>query len=262
MCGISGGSNSSLNVDEVLKKSIELIELSIGSEGLYKKSGSTEKISKIMKKMVKKKVGELDRHRSDTNELTDSLKKYLREMSEPLVTHECVAQVNKFCGNYQSFFFKLEVFLWFISDNGPCLESANRQRIISVVESLPKKDTLVYLLKHIIKVMRHDSQHNVSRADMVSIWTNVLNNQNKVVDSNEKFSKFLKVVLDVFDDSKPDLLPSPKAFSNGLLNDLKNYQKDKDRISKYDNVPEPEASTLREATILEEKTEEAEYTKL
>lgn len=142
------------------------------------------------------------------------------------------------------------------------MESNNRQRIMSVVESLPKKDTLVYLLKHIIKVTKYESQHNVSRADMISIWTNVLNNQNKVVDSNEKFSKFLKVVLDVFDEYKPDVMPSPKTFSNGLLNDLKNYQKDKDRVSKYDNVPEPEGSFLREATIVEEKTEEAEYTKL
>lgn len=100
MCGVSGGSNTSLNVDEVLKKSVELIELNIGSEGLYKKSGSTEKISKIMKRMVKKKVGELERHKCDINDLTDSLKKYLREISEPLVTQECIEQVNKFCGMF------------------------------------------------------------------------------------------------------------------------------------------------------------------
>ncbi|KAJ8916582.1 hypothetical protein NQ315_000226 [Exocentrus adspersus] len=237
------GSNSSLNVDEVLKKSIELIETNINSEGLYKKSGSTEKINKIVKKMSKKKVGELERYRSDTNELTDSLKKYLRELPEPLVTQECVEQVNKFC------------------DTAPCLEANNRQRILSVVESLPKKDMFVYLLKHIVKVVEHEHQHNVSKVDMVSIWTNVLNYQKRVVDSNEKFAKFLKAVLDVFNEAKADVVPSPKGLSNGLLNDLKNYQKDKDRVSKYDNVPE-EGNAPREPTILEEKTDDAEYTKL
>ncbi|XP_018565760.1 rho GTPase-activating protein 29-like isoform X2 [Anoplophora glabripennis] len=238
------GSNSSLNVDEVLKKSIELIEANINTEGLYKRSGSSEKVNKIVKKMMKKKVGELERHKFDPNDLTDSLKKYLKDLPEPLVTQECVEQVNKFC------------------DNTPCLEPNNRQRIASVVEGLPKKDTFVYLLRHIIRVMRHEHQHNVSRTDMISIWTYVLNYQNKVIDSNEKFTSFLKAALNVFDETKPDAVPSPKTFSNGLLNDLRNYQKDKDRVSKYDNVPDAEGSTLREATILEEKTEEAEYTKL
>lgn len=90
----------SLNVDEVLKKSIELIEANINCEGLYKRSGSSEKVNKIVKKMMKKKVGELERHKFDPNDLTDSLKKYLKDFPEPLVTRECVEQVNKFCGKY------------------------------------------------------------------------------------------------------------------------------------------------------------------
>ncbi|KAJ8950744.1 hypothetical protein NQ318_011237 [Aromia moschata] len=237
------GSNLSLNIDEVLKKSIEIIEFHMNSEGLYKKSGSNEKISKIMKKMTKKKVSELDKYKYDVHELTDCLKKYVRELSEPLATKEVVDQVNKFC------------------DNTPCLEQNNRHKIIAIVEDLPKKDTLIYLVRHIIKVMEHESYHNVSKSDMTSIWTNVLNYQKRITESNENFSNFLRILLEVFDETKPDVLP-PRGIANGLLNDLKNYQKDKDRCSKYDNVPETEVDHLREATIPEEKTEGVEYTKL
>ncbi|KAJ8954481.1 hypothetical protein NQ314_007087 [Rhamnusium bicolor] len=149
-----------------------------------------------------------------------------------------------------------------IKNNTPCLEQNNRQKIISLIEDLPKKDTLIYLVRHITKVMEQEPYHKVSKVDMVSIWTNVLNYQRRITDSNEKFSNYLRIVLEVFDEAKPDITLTPKSISNGLLNDLKNYQKDKDRCSKYDNVPEMDTGVSREATILEEKTEELEFTKL
>ncbi|KAJ8984127.1 hypothetical protein NQ317_017337 [Molorchus minor] len=55
------GSNLSLSIDDILKKIVEMIEINIRCEGLYTKSGSTEKINRITKKITKKKVSELEK---------------------------------------------------------------------------------------------------------------------------------------------------------------------------------------------------------
>ncbi|KAJ8984126.1 hypothetical protein NQ317_017336 [Molorchus minor] len=146
-------------------------------------------------------------------------------------------------------------------NNTPCLEQNNRQKIATLVENLPKKDTLIYLTRHIIKVMENEPYHKVPKAEIISTWTNVFNHQKRIIASNESFSNFLRIILDVFDESKPNMSPA-RNISNGLLNDLKNYQKDKDRCSKYDNVPEHEVDVLKQMTIPEEKTDGPEYTKL
>lgn len=100
-----------------------------------------------------------------------------------------------------------------------------------------------------------EAHHKVPRNDLVYIWTDVLNYQQRIIESSEKFAKFLNLLLDVFDESKHDETVQ-KGMTNVLLNDLRNLQsqKEKDRVSKYDNVPE-EPDIHREATILEEKTE-------
>ncbi|CAH1102196.1 unnamed protein product [Psylliodes chrysocephalus] len=92
-------SNLSLDaIDEVLKKSVDLIESHLNSEGLYRKSGSTEKANKILRKMAKRKLSDLDKYRNDVYDLTDAFKRYIKEGCDSLVTKEIVEHVNKICG--------------------------------------------------------------------------------------------------------------------------------------------------------------------
>ncbi|XP_072394007.1 uncharacterized protein [Diabrotica undecimpunctata] len=237
-------SNVSLDsIDEVLRKTIELIENHLNTEGIYKKNGSPEKVNKIIKKMLKKKLGDLDKYKNDVYELTDALKKYLREGCDSLVTKETVEYVNKLCDNTQ----------W--------LEHNTRQRVITVVSEIPKKD-LLFLVRHITKLVKYESSHKVPRSEILLIWSDVLNDQLRIIDSEPKMTNFLKIIIDVFDETKPDLVAPAKGMNNGLLKDLKNLQREKDRISKYDNVPDETDYHNREETIHEEKTDEIEHTKL
>ncbi|XP_057667724.1 uncharacterized protein LOC130900840 isoform X2 [Diorhabda carinulata] len=238
-------SNLSLDaIDDVLKKSVELIEGHLNAEGLYKKNGSTEKVAKILKKMSKRKLTEMEKYKNDVYDLTDALKKYLKEGCDFTITKETVEYVNKICDNTQ----------W--------LEHNVRQRVITVVADAPKKDTLIFIIRHIIKLIKHESSHKVSKAEIISIWSRILNDQMRIVETEEKMNNFIKILADVFDESKSDITTMPKGMSNGLLNDLKNLQKEKDRISKYDNMPDEFDCINKEATILEEKTEDIEHTKL
>lgn len=93
---------------------------------------------------------------------------------------------------------------------------------------------------------------------MISIWVNVLN-QKRIVDTD--FTNFLRISLEAFDEKKPDIIGSPRGMTNGLLNDLKNHQKERDRTSKYDNVPD-ESEMRHETALSEEKTDHIEHTKL
>lgn len=64
-----------------------------------------ERIGKIMKKMTKKKIHEIDKYKYDVHELTDCLKRYLRDYPEKLITKDVVEQVEKLCGKYDKLFF-------------------------------------------------------------------------------------------------------------------------------------------------------------
>lgn len=144
------------------------------------------------------------------------------------------------------------------SDNAHCLEQNTRQKVLLALHDLPKKDTFTFLLKHIITVLEHESFHKVPRSEMISIWVNVLN-QKRIVDTD--FTNFLRISLEAFDEKKPDIIGSPRGMTNGLLNDLKNHQKERDRTSKYDNVPD-ESEMRHETALSEEKTDHIEHTKL
>ncbi|CAG9820474.1 unnamed protein product, partial [Phaedon cochleariae] len=221
-------------IDEGLRKSVELIENCITTNGLYKKSGSLERTNKIVKKMTKKKTAEMEKYKHDVYELTDSLKKYMREVHEPLVTKEAVEHINKLC------------------DNTRCLDDSTRHMVASIVMDLPKRCSLVFVVKHLIKVIKNEPAHRVPRAEMIAIWSEVLNDrhdQRPVLEARSEFDRFLAILVDVFDDTKghastPTMVA--KGIPDGLLNDLKNVQKEKDRISKYDNVPDDEG--VREKT--------------
>lgn len=89
--------------DVVVKKMVELIESNLNVDGLYRRPGAADKISKINKKLSKKKLTDLDKYKNDVHELCSSLRAYLQSQ-EPLVTRQVVEQVIKICGKYLKIF--------------------------------------------------------------------------------------------------------------------------------------------------------------
>lgn len=76
---------------------VELIEFNLNTEGLYKKSGAIDKVTKINKKVAKKKLVDLDKYKVDVLELCTGFKTYLQGQ-DPLVTRQVVEQITKYCG--------------------------------------------------------------------------------------------------------------------------------------------------------------------
>ncbi|KAL1502417.1 hypothetical protein ABEB36_007559 [Hypothenemus hampei] len=242
----NSSSTSSLSVDEIVRRLVDYIEPHIHREDLYRKTGSADKTNKIMKKLNKKKIYELEKYKYDVNELIDALKKYLKE-------HDCLV-------NDQT----VESVLVIVSDNTEnCLESNIRRQVISRIEDTPKKDTLIFLLQHLARVIRN--QHsNSSRNDLINVWVNILKNPKRCKVSNENFAKFLSIAVKVFDECSttiPDVVSSSFNARNGanrsmdeLMKEMKiqHKQSEKDRNSRYDNVD----SDVGEASILDDcKTE-------
>ncbi|XP_050302961.1 uncharacterized protein LOC126740816 isoform X2 [Anthonomus grandis grandis] len=250
------GSSVSLSVDEITKRLVEYIEPQISTEGLYLKQGSTDKTSKIIKKLNKKKINELEKYKNDVLELAEALKKYLKDQ-DCLVTPDALESVLRISPD----------------SSYSCLEPATRRKLISQIEDTPKKDTLIFLLRHLAKVLEYqESSYGVPKNQLLTIWTNVLNNQKKTKTSNEEFEKFLSVAVKVFNDNLPDVVrssfnnngnsPNRNGSMNELFKEMKmqhHFQSDQtDRNSRYDNVD----SDVGEASILEETEEKTEQTKL
>lgn len=127
------------------------------------------------------------------------------------------------------------------------------------LQDLPKRDTFTFLIKHIILVLDNEPQQ-VPRSEIITVWVNIFN-QKHLMESDEKFFNFLNIILEVYDEKKPDIIGLHFGMNNGLLNDLRNLQKERDRTSKYDNVPD-DVDIRHEATFLDEKTDHLEHTKL
>ncbi|XP_076256238.1 uncharacterized protein LOC143193764 isoform X3 [Rhynchophorus ferrugineus] len=238
-------SNLSLSVDEVMKRAIEYIEMNLNAEGLYSRSGTPDKTNKILKKLSKKKSTELDKYRNEVHDICNALMIYIKELPEPLVDYNTVETLAKIYSNSQNH-----------------LESNLRRDVMVIIEKTARKDSLIFLLRHLAKVFNNQPLHKVSRSEMIIIWTKVLNHGFRVTENNEQFAKFLTVAVEVFNDNLPDLVKS--SFNNNgsshnrnenmaeLLKDLRQHQ-ERDRNSRYDNI---DCEEIDEATLLDQKTEQ------
>ncbi|KAF7271806.1 hypothetical protein GWI33_015352 [Rhynchophorus ferrugineus] len=142
------------------------------------------------------------------------------------------------------------------------LEANLRRDVMVIIEKTARKDSLIFLLRHLAKVFNNQPLHKVSKSEMIIIWTKVLNHGFRVTENNEQFAKFLTVAVEVFNDNLPDLVKS--SFNNNgsshnrnenmaeLLKDLRQHQ-ERDRNSRYDNI---DCEEIDEATLLDQKTEQ------
>lgn len=71
---------------------VDYIQPHIHTQQLYRKPGSNDKTNKIMKKLNKKKIKELEKYKNDVPELTDALKKYLKD-HDSLICDDAVESV-------------------------------------------------------------------------------------------------------------------------------------------------------------------------
>ncbi|XP_066153689.1 uncharacterized protein [Euwallacea fornicatus] len=253
----TSGSNLSLSIDEVTKKLVDFIEPHVHCEQLYRKSGSSDKTNKIMKKLNKKKIGELDKYKNDVYELTDALRRYLKDQ-------DCLVFDNI-----------VESVLRIVPDNSETyLKPTIKHHVLQLLEEAPKKDTLLFILHHVTKVIKsQEEQYGTVREEIINSWTNMLYKQKKNKISSENFSKFLSIAVKALNDDlpMPDVVRS--SFGNSktssmksesmdeLLKEIKNHQNEqaeKDRNSRYDNV---DTDDVGEASILDED-DKTEQTKL
>lgn len=155
---------------------------------------------------------------------------------------------------------------------------------MSKIEETPKKDTLIFLLRHLADVVKsqEDSKEEVIKSWAVSLYKP---KKNKV--SVEDVEKFLSVAIKAFNDDLPDVVRSSFGNTKGsspmknwsmdevslwlyignflnkmcwqLLKEMK--QAGKDRHSRYDNVDSDDNfGDVGEASILDD--DKTEQTKL
>lgn len=212
--------NISDNSYEIVKKLTELIRQGViaeqlNIEGLYKKSGSTEKITKILKKINKNRLGELDKFKTDVHDLAGALKKYLRELQEPLLPKDILQSC---CGVLQLVYFRNNLVISYFPDK-------NFEQIQFELEKNPKKESLNCLLDHINFLLKIENNHKIPRKDMIFIWANVLNikQDGKIT---QKLAQLLEILLNGSDD-------------RNSINSINNMNFDNERLSHYDNLPSP-----------------------
>lgn len=146
---ISNNNNKGLPV--ILTKCIQYIESNeenLKSEGLYRKSGSKRVIEEIEAQF---KSGEknIDLSLYDINAITSVLKKYLRDLPNPIITYEIYESV-----------------IDYVRENGMNLQDmATKQGFRQILKSLPKDhiEILKLLSKH-INLVQHYSEFNLMTA--------------------------------------------------------------------------------------------------
>lgn len=84
-----------------------------------------------------------------------------------------------------------------------------RHQVISKIEETPKKDTLIFLLRHLADVVK--SQED-SKEEVIKSWAVALYKPKKNKVSVEDVEKFLSVAIKAFNDDLPDVVRS--SFEN------------------------------------------------
>ncbi|KAL3271706.1 hypothetical protein HHI36_022178 [Cryptolaemus montrouzieri] len=227
----SSCSNINDVVYDIITKLIEIIEVNAKTEGLYKKPGSQVKIDKITKKLAKGKVNEIEKVKADIHEYAGALKKYINDLTEPLVPKTIFEECN--CDNFNYTIVKL--------------------KLKKNIDTIKRKDILTILLRHMVRVLNEEKSNKTTLNDICSYWKNVIIKTNQ----DEKCkTKLMEILLETFGDHKVTPLEVPNSMPD-VIKDIEAMA----RFSKYENVnltPHlkfEKDSTRGEAKILEDKTD-------
>lgn len=135
------------------------------------------------------------------------------------------------------------------------MDPNTRQKILSSIRDVPLKETLIFLVKHILAVSNDESIHKVSKYELIAIWAETLNHHK--ITSSPEFFTFLRILLDVVNEKYIDPGIHFKGMTESLLKDLKNQQKDR-RDAKKEHVSEENSVS----NISEEQLSATELTRL
>lgn len=224
-------SSSSLAIDDTLEmvsKMVELIEQNIKSEGLYRKAGNTVKIDKIVKKLNKGKLSDIEKIKGDVYDLTWALKKYLDGLSDGFIPKDMFEEFS--CDNFN--------------------HAIARQKLERNLSSFKRKDSLTLLMRHLARVAEQE-QSKSALSSLSETWRNTLIRaplDDKI--KNRLFEMLLEIygefsyIFSDYPNSMPDVIKDIKAMGR--------------QVSKYDNLsPNRLDVDIRgEARFLDEKTVE------
>ncbi|XP_044762693.1 uncharacterized protein LOC123319812 isoform X2 [Coccinella septempunctata] len=218
---------------DVITKMVDLVEANAKTEGIYKKTGSQVKIDKISKKLAKNKLNELEKIKADIHDFAGALRKYINDLSEPLIPKEYFEECN--CDNFN--------------------HNLVKQKLKKNVDTVKRKEVLTILLRHMVRILHEEKSNKTTLSDVCSYWRNVLIKTNQ--DDKTK-TRLMEALLEVYGDYRAT--PSHVETHNPMPDVIKDIEA-MARFSKYDNVhlsQQMRFASRGEAKILEEKTENDE----
>ncbi|KAK4877935.1 hypothetical protein RN001_010441 [Aquatica leii] len=143
-------------IPEFLLKTIPLIERGIDQEHLYKKQGSSEKLARIRKKLGKNKSGLNSLEKYNVYDLTSAMKNFFVDLKAPLIPKDIFNLL------VQATDERLEI---------TKLRNTKRELIAS---EIPHRETLDYLLKHLVEVSRHEESNKMSKHNLAVEWAPII----------------------------------------------------------------------------------------
>jgi myosin-9 len=148
-------------------------------QGLYRKSGTTSKISELKQKLEEKK-SDIDLDSYSVHVLTAALKSFFREMPEPLMTFELY-----------------DDFLWSIAISDP---QERVQSIYSHISKLPRSnyDLLERLVFHLARVAQQESANRMTANSLAIVFAPCILRTNKVMQMQDKLSDISKQTMYAF----------------------------------------------------------------
>jgi myosin-9 len=148
-------------------------------QGLYRKSGTTSKISELKQKLEEKK-SDIDLDSYSVHVLTAALKSFFREMPEPLMTFELY-----------------DDFLWSIAISDP---QERVQSIYSHISKLPRSnyDLLERLVFHLARVAQQESANRMTANSLAIVFAPCILRTNKVMQMQDKLSDISKQTMYTF----------------------------------------------------------------
>lgn len=139
-------------VPEFVVKTIPLIERGINMEFLYKKSGNSDKLEKIRKKICKKGSNLNSMEKYNPHDLASALKYFFVDLKEPIIP--------------KHIFNKLVLAT---DERIEITKLRNTKRELTMAE-IPHRETLDYLLKHLVNVSRHEESNKMSKHNIAVEW--------------------------------------------------------------------------------------------
>ncbi|KAF2900843.1 hypothetical protein ILUMI_05382 [Ignelater luminosus] len=144
--------SSKEKIPEFVLKVIPLIEKGIDTELLYKRTGSNEKLEKIRKKIVKPKSNLNSMEKYNVHDLAWALRNFFSELNEPLIPKDVFTQ------------------LVLATDEGiETTKLRNTKRELNNAH-IPHRETLDYLLKHLVNVSWHEELNKMSKHNVATEW--------------------------------------------------------------------------------------------